>query len=316
MGPSSVTHRGTAGDWHALLWLAFNVPLHAGTQRAVERRPHIPFPVDLVPDSAVLHLLHLHIGQTLLAALVAAATPRPRTALPAHHRGIFTGAGGAVVVFEGGAVLIDLTVEEAATQGQVEHLPLTKTLGAALSGRGVAKVGGAGEDRTHLPDAESPPSSASASNTRLPLGMELLSLFVQTTFEDTARARWTALLWVDLGVLAVDDTLHLCFSDDTFLTSPGDTRLRGAGPGGGAGVGSAIQLTAFTPLTAGPCLLDHQSTVLRYQGTLLLLAVRLALQTDASDAGVVRDVGDVQHFSLVLAAGFCTCYQRRRRLRH
>lgn len=141
--------------------------------------------------------------------------------------------------------------------------------------------------------------------------MELLSLFVQAALEDTARARWTALLWVDLGVLAVDNTRHFCFSDDTFLTSPGNTRLRGTGPGDGAGVRPAIQLTAFTPLTAGSCLLDHQSTVLWYQGTLLLLAVRLALQTDASDAGVVSDVGNVQHFSLVLAAGFGTCYQRR-----
>lgn len=45
-------------------------------------------PVDLVPDSAVLHLLHLHVGQTVFAALVALAAPRPRAPLVTHHCGI------------------------------------------------------------------------------------------------------------------------------------------------------------------------------------------------------------------------------------
>lgn len=45
-------------------------------------------PVDLVPDSAVLHLLHLHVGQTLFAALVALTASRPRAPLLAHHCGI------------------------------------------------------------------------------------------------------------------------------------------------------------------------------------------------------------------------------------
>ena len=41
------------------------------------------------------------------------------------HIRYLAGAGGAVVVGELSAVLIDLTVEQAAPQRQIEHLPLT-----------------------------------------------------------------------------------------------------------------------------------------------------------------------------------------------
>lgn len=68
-----------------------------GQNIAAQTEPHqtimhpstlLSHPVDLVPDSAVLHLLHLHIGQTLLAASVAVATPRARAPPLAHHRGV------------------------------------------------------------------------------------------------------------------------------------------------------------------------------------------------------------------------------------
>ena len=45
-------------------------------------------PVDLVADPAVFHLLHLHIGQALVTALVALATAWPGAVLLAHHSGL------------------------------------------------------------------------------------------------------------------------------------------------------------------------------------------------------------------------------------
>lgn len=98
----AVTHRGAAGDGDALFGPTLDDSFNAGAERAVDRRPHVSFlqerkqlqkpsiyqsfapshfsglshPVDLVSDSAVLHLLHLHVGQALLAALVALATAR------------------------------------------------------------------------------------------------------------------------------------------------------------------------------------------------------------------------------------------------
>lgn len=137
--------------------------------------------------------------------------------------------------------------------------------------------------------------------------MKLFPLFVQTALQDTARACWTALLGVNLGVPAVDDTLYFRFSYDTFLTAARDAGLDGAGPGHRTIIGLSIQLTTFASLTAGSRLFDHQSTVLRHQGTLLLFTVCLPLQTDAGDARVVRYVGYVEHLSFVLADGFCTC---------
>lgn len=50
--------------------------------------PSCSYPVDLVPDSAVLHLLHLYIGQTLLTAVAALASSLPRAAFLAHYSGI------------------------------------------------------------------------------------------------------------------------------------------------------------------------------------------------------------------------------------
>lgn len=69
------------------------------------------------------------------------ATARPRAALPAHHSGILAGTGGAVVVLEGDAILIDLTVEQTTPHRQVKHFPLAEALGTALSGLSVAQVG-------------------------------------------------------------------------------------------------------------------------------------------------------------------------------
>lgn len=94
----------------------------------------------------------------------------------------------------------------------------------------MAEVGGAGEDRTHLPHAESPPSSAGAFDAGFPLRTELLLLFVQATLKDTTGAGGAALLGVSFGVLAVDDTLYLGLGDDTFLTASGYAGFDGAGP--------------------------------------------------------------------------------------
>lgn len=229
-GPVQDLIRGAAGDWYAVFGTTLDVSFNAGAESAVNRGPHVSFPVDLVPDPAVLHLLHLHVGQTLLAALVAMTTPRFGAAPPADHGGVLAGAGGAVVVGEGGAVFVDLAVEQAASQGQVEHLSLTDTSGAALSRRGVAEVGGAGQDRTHLPHAQSPASSARALDAGFALWTELLLLFVQSTLEDAAGAGGAALLGVDLGVLAVDDTLDLGLGDDSFLAASADAGFGGAGP--------------------------------------------------------------------------------------
>lgn len=95
----------------------------------------------------------------------------------------------------------------------------------------MAEVVGAGKDRTHLPHAESPPSSAGTLYAGFAFWTELLLLFIQTTLEDTAGAGGAALLWVDFGILAVDDTLHLRLSDDTFLTASSYAGFGGAGPG-------------------------------------------------------------------------------------
>lgn len=50
-----------------------------------------------------------------------------RTALSAHHCGAQAGACCAVVQAEGCIILIDLTVEQAASQREIKHLPLTWT---------------------------------------------------------------------------------------------------------------------------------------------------------------------------------------------
>lgn len=114
-GPVQDLIRGAAGDWYTLFGPALDASFNAGAERAVNGRPHVSFPVDLVPDSAVLHLLHLHVGQTLWAALVAVATPRPRATLFAHHGGVLAGAGGAVIVIEASAVLVNFAVEQTAS---------------------------------------------------------------------------------------------------------------------------------------------------------------------------------------------------------
>lgn len=119
MAGGPVTHRGAAGDWYTVFGPTLDVSFNAGAESAVHRRPHVSFlqdgntagseynrrrhiqpssilpassllshPVDLVPDSAVLHLLHLHVGQTVFAALVALAAPWPRAPLVTHHCGI------------------------------------------------------------------------------------------------------------------------------------------------------------------------------------------------------------------------------------
>lgn len=95
----------------------------------------------------------------------------------------------------------------------------------------MAEVRGTGEDRTHLPHAESSSSSAGTLDAGFAFWTELLLLFIQTTFKDTTGAGGAALLWVDFGVLAVDDTLHLRLSDDTFLTASSCAGFGGAGPG-------------------------------------------------------------------------------------
>lgn len=95
----------------------------------------------------------------------------------------------------------------------------------------MAEVGRAGQDRTHLPHAKSPPSSAGALDAGFALRTELLLLFVQTTLKDTTGAGGAALLWVDFGVLAMDDTLNVGLSDDTFLTTSGYAGFGGGGPG-------------------------------------------------------------------------------------
>lgn len=171
----------------------------------------------------------------------------------------------------------------------------------------MAEVGGAGKDRTHLPHAESPAPGAGALDAGFALWTELLSLFVQATLKDTTGAGGAALLGVDLGVLAVDDTLNLRLGDDAFLTAPGYAGFGGGGPGHGAVIRSTVQHATFTPLAAGSGLFHHQSAVLRDQRTFLLFAVGLPLQTHAGDAGVVRDVGDVEDLSFVLTAGLRTC---------
>lgn len=98
---------------------------------------------------------------------------------------------------------------------------------------------------------------------------------------------------MDFRVLTVNDTPHLCFSDDTFLTAVRDTGFHRAYPVMGTVVGRPFQKTTFAFFTAGSRLFDHQRTVLCQRCTLLLLTLRFLIQTDAGDAGVVCDVGDV-----------------------
>lgn len=50
--------------------------------------PSYSHPVDLVPGSAVLHLLYFDIGQALVTAVAALAGSRPRAVFLAHHSGI------------------------------------------------------------------------------------------------------------------------------------------------------------------------------------------------------------------------------------
>lgn len=42
-----------------------------------------------------------------------------------HSGWYLAGAGGTVVVYKGGAIVINLTVEQTASQREIEHLPLT-----------------------------------------------------------------------------------------------------------------------------------------------------------------------------------------------
>lgn len=107
--------RGAAADWNTLFGPTLDVSFDAGAEGAVRRRPHVALPVDLVAYAAVLDLLHFDVGQTLVAAVLALTRARFRAALPAHHRRVLAGAGGTVVVFKRGAVLIDFTVEQTAS---------------------------------------------------------------------------------------------------------------------------------------------------------------------------------------------------------
>lgn len=110
--------------------------------------------------------------------MAALASSLPRAAFLAHYSGILAGAGGTVVVYKGGAIVIDLTVEQTASQREIEHLPLTDTSGTTLSRRGVGELRGARKDGTHLPRAESSASSAGTLDARFPFWTELLILFI------------------------------------------------------------------------------------------------------------------------------------------
>lgn len=299
--------RGAAGDWHTLFGPTLDVAFDTSAEGAVDRRPHVALPVDLVAHAAVLDLLHFDVGEALVTAVVALTRAGLRAALPANHRGILAGTGGAVVMFKRGAVLIDFTVEQTASQRQVEHFSLAYTSGAALSRGSVGEVAGTGQDWAHLPHAQSTASSAGAFDTGLPLRTELLLFFVQTTLEDTTGAGGAALFGVDLWVFTVNHTLHFSLCHHSLLTAPTDARFGGSGPVVCAVVGSAVQHATFTAFTAGSCLLHHQSAVLRHQRTLLLLTVGLALQAHTGDAGVVGDVRDVQHLSFIVAACLSPC---------
>lgn len=114
-GPVEDLIRGAAGDWYTLFGATLDVAFDTSAESTVNRRPHVAFPVDLVAHSAVLDFLHFDIGQALLTAVVPLASTWLRAALLAHDSGILACAGGAVVVSERCAVLIDFTVEQAAS---------------------------------------------------------------------------------------------------------------------------------------------------------------------------------------------------------
>lgn len=89
--------------------------------------PWTPHPVDFALHPAVLHILHLQVGLALLTAAAALTAAGRRAPPPAGHRRVHAGAGGAGVVADGGAVLVDLAAEQTAAGRQVKHLPLTWT---------------------------------------------------------------------------------------------------------------------------------------------------------------------------------------------
>lgn len=92
--------RGAAGDGYTLFGPTLDVAFDASTKSTVDRRPQVPFPVDLVAHAAVLDFLHLDVGKALFTAVVALATARLGAVLLAHHSGILAGAGGAVVMYK------------------------------------------------------------------------------------------------------------------------------------------------------------------------------------------------------------------------
>lgn len=108
--------RGTAGDRNANLRLTLNIPFNACAQRTVHRRPSVAIPIDFALDSAVFHIFHLEVRLAGFAAGSAMTAARRRASLPAEHCGVHTGAGGAVIIADRGAVLINLTMEQTAAR--------------------------------------------------------------------------------------------------------------------------------------------------------------------------------------------------------